>query len=367
MRQKLEPDSYNEIIKLPSGIYKIVNCIGMGSYGHVYKVSTTGMKYFALKKQLIMKEEEEKIYKNLKSKTFKNVCNIIDFFYVKEKSAYYILMEYCSSDLYSLIKKNDIKDIDFIIRQIANGIKEIHDQNIIHRDIKPENILIFQIEDKLGNKQLNYKICDFGLSKNDERAQTALVGTSYFMAPELLHNNAEEYDNKVDIWAFGNLIYELLYKQPLFSGSTEQQVYEKILTWNVNYLQMQGNPYELLLKRMLHQLPHCRPNIQTVLDLISPKIIVKTNRSSSLSENFVFKPQIKPQIKPTLKLSQGLLNKDVRSRSFDQIKGNRIPSPVNQTFILNSVQPLIKNIKLDKIKEEKFKGNVKFTTNFRNS
>ena len=63
-----------------------------------------------------MKEEEEKIYKNLKSKTFKNVCNIIDFFYVKDKSAYYILMEYCSSDLYSLIKKNDIKDIDFIIR-----------------------------------------------------------------------------------------------------------------------------------------------------------------------------------------------------------------------------------------------------------
>ena len=96
---------------------------------------------------------------------------------------------------------------------------------------------------------------------------------------------------------------------------------------------------------------------------------MKTNRSNSLSENFTIKPQInKPTFKQPIKpLIQGLLNKDSRSRSFDSVKGIRTPSPVNQTFILNSVHPLIKNIKLEKIKEEKSKGNVKFITNIRHS
>lgn len=69
-----------------------------------------------------------------------------------------------------------------IIRQVTEGVGEIHNLNFIHRDLKPENI----VEDAIQTKQKKYKICDFGISKADNIAATKLIGTPYYMAPELL-------------------------------------------------------------------------------------------------------------------------------------------------------------------------------------
>ena len=124
------------------------------------------------------------------------------------------------------------EEIKIIIYNIICGIQYIHSSNIIHRDIKPGNILI--------NKECNIKICDFGLARsitkkgstidcspskeseqgfddpiieettsNSNPIMTSRIGTRFYRAPELLLCQAN-YDQKVDIWAIGCILAELL-------------------------------------------------------------------------------------------------------------------------------------------------------------
>ena len=83
------------------------------------------------------------------------------------------------------------------------GIQEIHDKNIIHRDLKPENIFL--------NNKNEIKIGDFGVARQltayKKYTLTKGIGTLYYSSPEILKGN--NYDNKVDIWSLGCIIYEL--------------------------------------------------------------------------------------------------------------------------------------------------------------
>ena len=86
--------------------------------------------------------------------------------------------------------------------EICLGLEEIHSKNLIHRDLKPDNIFL--------TKERQLKIGDFGISKKinniNEYAKTQ-VGTLSYMAPEII--KGEFYNNKVDIWSLGCIIYEL--------------------------------------------------------------------------------------------------------------------------------------------------------------
>ena len=95
----------------------------------------------------------------------------------------------------------DEKIIENIIIQICLGLKEIHNQKIIHRDLKPENIFI--------NKNNEIKIVNFGISKKMvyKKYESTNIGTQNYMAPEIINN--EKYNNKVDIYSLGCIIYEL--------------------------------------------------------------------------------------------------------------------------------------------------------------
>ncbi|KAK8849869.1 hypothetical protein M9Y10_018456 [Tritrichomonas musculus] len=96
-----------------------------------------------------------------------------------------------------------------ILLGISNAMRYLHNNGIIHRDLKPENILI--------DLQYFPRICDFGLarclpdnlSRSDRLALTGQVGTPLYMAPELLYNTTD-YDNAVDVYAFGILAYEIV-------------------------------------------------------------------------------------------------------------------------------------------------------------
>ena len=120
-----------------------------------------------------------------------------------------ILLEFCLQDLHNLIKERSVSNIQlaFIIYQIIEGMKYVHSCRIIHRDIKPSNILI--TEDGI------IKICDFGISKLmsiEEQSQTSIFGgTQKFMAPELIDEH-DDYDEKVDVYSFGVLLFFLLSK-----------------------------------------------------------------------------------------------------------------------------------------------------------
>ena len=100
--------------------------------------------------------------------------------------------------------------------------------NIIHRDLKPENILIV---DRNRNGYPRVKICDFGTSLMVEkgRVQKKIVGSSYYIAPEVLKN---KYNEKCDIWSCGVILYILLSGKPPFTGDDDNEVMANVTTGN---------------------------------------------------------------------------------------------------------------------------------------
>ena len=126
-----------------------------------------------------------------------------------DKNSFNIIMEFCDGlDLRKLLEeyKNKNKHLDEkiiynYIFELCLGLKEIHNNNLIHRDLKPENIFL--------NKDNKIKIGDFGISTilNSTKYASSKVGTLNYMSPEII--KGEKYNNKIDIWALGCIIYEL--------------------------------------------------------------------------------------------------------------------------------------------------------------
>lgn len=115
-----------------------------------------------------------------------------------------------------------LKTVRNYARQILTGLKEIHSREVVHRDLKPENVLVSE-DDEI-------KICDFGSSKilDPEGKNTPYIVSRYYRAPELILG-VSRYSEKIDIWATGCIIAELLTLKPLFPGKTEgSQLLEQI-------------------------------------------------------------------------------------------------------------------------------------------
>ncbi|CAK85280.1 unnamed protein product (macronuclear) [Paramecium tetraurelia] len=263
-----------------SGIeYKKLKLLGKGSYGSVYMIQNKQtLEFYALKIQTSIQKEEVEILSRLKQKTFKNLVNTIEFQKHPETNEYFLLMEYCENSLQNIIdqKPIDHKEARYIIKQIANGIKELHEEKIIHRDLKPENILVFVKKDQNSNMTQNiYKICDFGLSSTKDLAKTLQCGTAHYMPPEQIkhQNNLLGYDQSVDIWAFGTVIYELFTQKVMFMKSNRQEVYEEILKITQKQidekiqtdLKMLDQQYVKLVQKMILIEPSQRITIDQVL------------------------------------------------------------------------------------------------------
>ncbi|CAB4252717.1 serine/threonine/tyrosine protein kinase RAD53 [Maudiozyma barnettii] len=151
---------------------------------------------------------------------------------------YYMVMEFVSGgDLMDFVVAHGVVGEDAgreITRQILEAIEYIHSMGISHRDLKPDNILIEQDDPVL------IKITDFGLAKVQatESGLKTFCGTLAYVAPEVLNNRSgtsnndeqhNEYSNMVDMWSLGCLVYVILTSHLPFSGSTEPDLYEKII------------------------------------------------------------------------------------------------------------------------------------------
>ena len=127
-----------------------------------------------------------------------------------ENNIFNILIQYTGdNDLKKFIQNYKDKDefidekiIRDIVIQICKGLKEIHDNKIIHRDLTPDNIFI--------DKNNKIKIGDFGISKittTSKNYAKTQIGKFHYLAPEI--DKGLKYNNKVDIYSLGCIIYEL--------------------------------------------------------------------------------------------------------------------------------------------------------------
>ena len=211
----------------PETVYQNVKLIGEGSFGEVWQV-----RHKTLGKDLAMKVIEKTPYCNvneikneieiLKQLDHPNILKILDFHISSDK--FYIVTDFCKEgELFQEIKRRerfDEMETAFVIYQLLSAIRYCHKMRIIHRDIKPENIMIIRRE--LG-KYLNVKLIDFGTAKffDEGNIQRGLVGSSYYIAPEVLNR---KYDEKCDVWSIGVIMYIMLTGNPPFFGSDDESI-----------------------------------------------------------------------------------------------------------------------------------------------
>ena len=196
--------------------YIIGEDLGSGSFGKVCLVTRkSDKKIFAMKRvklsKLNKKEKEHAVneIRILYSLNNKNIIGYEEAFYDDESETLNIIMEYADDgDLETKIKELSKKKLFFdentiwnILIQILFGLKYLHDNKIIHRDLKSANIFL--------TKNGIVKIGDLNVSKvlNQNKMAQTKTGTPYYSAPEIWENKS--YDNKIDIWSVGCIIYEM--------------------------------------------------------------------------------------------------------------------------------------------------------------
>lgn len=217
-------------------IYKD-QCIGKGSFSHVYKGinKITGINV-AIKEVIVDKlsdkikfqlYEEVEIMKKLIEFPHQNIVKCYDIF--MENKNLYIVMEFCDcGDLGSLLKM-PIKEVyvQYWMCQLKNGLMHLNKHNILHRDIKPKNIL-------LTNKKRVLKIADFGFAQilKPLTKINTLCGSPLYMAPEILNRSANT--SKTDLWSIGMIIYEMLFNtHPLRECNNVQELVLKMKQLNI--------------------------------------------------------------------------------------------------------------------------------------
>ena len=218
----------------PEEDYKKLNFLGEGSFASVYKVQNKFTDAICAMK-IIHKtftctvEDENEILNEiniLRTMDHPGVLKIFEFY--SSKQNYSIVTELCpGGELFQqIIDKGPFNEkySAYVMYQIFSAVNYCHKMHIVHRDLKPENILIVD-KDKEGLPTI--KICDFGTSKIFEKdtVQKKLVGSSYYIAPEVLKKH---YNEKCDIWSCGVIMYILLSARPPFGGENDNEIMGRV-------------------------------------------------------------------------------------------------------------------------------------------
>jgi serine/threonine protein kinase len=187
--------------------YRIDSKLGKGSFGIVYKVRKCDNfddQWYAIKCETKICMDEEKRMREVligEKLDHPNIVHIFEHFF-GENGMLYQIMEICECNLSEWFtnypQNREYNECFEMFNGITNGLKYIHEKNIMHRDLNPKNVLI---------KNGICKIADFGLSVEtiDERSRTSGVGTMLYAAPEVFRRH---YDFKVDIYSLGCVLME---------------------------------------------------------------------------------------------------------------------------------------------------------------
>jgi len=193
--------------------YTIDKKIGQGAFGEVFvgHDTLTGRPVAIKKMKLTNKNRENLLMEVYVQKTSKH-ANIVEFIDAhKADDKIWVALEYMGEGNLTNVIDSRIRlrecHIAYILREVLQGLKYLHSMHRIHRDIKSDNVL-------LGTKG-EIKLADFGFAAQmtkDRRTRSTLIGTPYWMAPELI--SGSENGEGVDVWSLGIVLYELLEGHP---------------------------------------------------------------------------------------------------------------------------------------------------------
>ncbi|CAE7499465.1 CPK2 [Symbiodinium natans] len=227
--------------------YEILAVLGSGSFGEVKEVR---VKAFPEKLRAVkiterqVEDKGEKGQKKLDSlamfrkevellRSLKHT-NIVRVWDVYETSHYlYVVMDLCrGGELFEMINEMDRlseSDTAVIAKQLLGGIDYMHSKGVMHRDIKAENVLLTE-----WSTTAVVKIIDFGIAARFQRGEMfdKISGSPQYMAPELV---GQRYDYRVDMWAFGVLVYFALYGRYPFDGNNVREILLTVLHGTIEW------------------------------------------------------------------------------------------------------------------------------------
>lgn len=211
-----------------AGRYQIIEELGKGGMGRIYKVHDTEIKEKVALKLLrpeIASDEKtiERFRNEVRSArkiSHRNVGRMFDL--GKSENTYYITMEYVEGEnLKNMIRMSGQLGIGTTIslaKQVCEGLAEAHKLGVVHRDLKPSNIMI--------DREGSVRIMDFGIARSlKEKGITSagvMIGTPEYMSPEQVEG--KEVDQQTDIYSLGIILYEMLTGRVPFEGDTALMV-----------------------------------------------------------------------------------------------------------------------------------------------
>lgn len=251
--------------------YKKIRVVGKGSYGEVWLCRHLEDKRQYVLKRMDLKtaskrerkaaEQESKLLSKLKHP---NIVSYKDSF--EGADGYlYIAMGYCEGgDLYTKLKQQkgmllEEKQVVEWFVQIAMALQYLHERHILHRDLKTQNIFV--------TRSKIIKVGDLGIARVLERADdmaTTLVGTPYYMSPELFSNMP--YNHKSDVWSLGCCAYEMATLKHAFNAKDMNSLVYKVLKGKMPSMPKQYTSDLCdLIHSMLAQDPSARPSVGRIL------------------------------------------------------------------------------------------------------
>ncbi|MEN8192030.1 MAG: protein kinase [Bacteroidota bacterium] len=245
--------------------YKIIEKLGSGGMGDVYKAEDTKLKRIVALKFLPTaltrdKEARQRFIHEARTASALDHPNIGTIYEIDEHDgSYFIAMAYYEGE--TLKEKIDRGPLDIaealdIESRILKGLEKAHSKNIIHRDIKPSNILI--------TKEGEVKIIDFGLAKLKGNTiltkKSTTMGSISYMSPEQTEGGTVDY--RTDIWSAGVVLYEMLAGERPFKADYEQAIMYQILNEQPEFItKIRGDvPQEVqqILEKALAKKPEKR-------------------------------------------------------------------------------------------------------------
>jgi eukaryotic-like serine/threonine-protein kinase len=207
-----------------AGRYQVIEQIGAGGMGRIYKVFDTEVKEkLALKllaPEIALDAHAMERFRNelrlARKIRHPRVCQLFDL--GSSDGVLFITMEYVSGeDLKSMIRMSHQVSVGatlHVARQVCEGLVEAHGHGIVHCDLKPQNIMV----DREGNT----RIMDFGIARTVGARlpgqSGVMIGTPEYMSPEQV--DSRDVDHRTDLYALGVVMYEMLTGRLPFGGDT---------------------------------------------------------------------------------------------------------------------------------------------------